>query len=51
MITTLTVGYGDITPQSVWEKLFVIIVAMNLCGILGYTITNIGETFRNLNEK
>ncbi|CAD8180912.1 unnamed protein product [Paramecium pentaurelia] len=51
VITTLTVGYGDITPQSTYEQLFVIFVAMSLCGMLGYTITNIGEIYRSMNEK
>ncbi|CAD8095873.1 unnamed protein product [Paramecium sonneborni] len=51
VITTLTVGYGDITPQSAYEQIFVILVAMSLCGMLGYTITNIGEIYRSMNEK
>lgn len=28
-----------------------ILVAMNLCGLLGYTVTQIGEIFQTLNEK
>ncbi|CAD8147720.1 unnamed protein product [Paramecium pentaurelia] len=51
VITTLTVGYGDLTPQSAYEQLFVILVAMSLCGMLGYTISNIGEIYRSMNEK
>ncbi|CAD8096922.1 unnamed protein product [Paramecium sonneborni] len=51
VITTLTVGYGDLTPQSAYEQIFVILVAMSLCGMLGYTISNIGEIYRSMNEK
>ncbi|KAM3145530.1 hypothetical protein pb186bvf_002304 [Paramecium bursaria] len=51
VITSLTVGYGDITPQSKYEQIFVIFVAFTLCGMLGYTVTSIGEIFRLMREK
>jgi voltage-gated potassium channel Kch len=50
-ITTVTVGYGDITPQTDTERVFVVIVTLIICGVFGYTISNIGETFRSLEEK
>lgn len=38
-ITTLTVGYGDLVPVSNPERVYVIFVALIICGIFGYTIT------------
>ncbi|CAD8075620.1 unnamed protein product [Paramecium sonneborni] len=51
VITTLTVGYGDIVPQTSIERLFVIIVAMVLCGVFGYIISTIGEIIKTLEER
>jgi hypothetical protein len=50
-ITTVTVGYGDITPQSDSERVFVVIVTLIICGVFGYTISSIGDTFKALQEK
>ncbi|CAD8209313.1 unnamed protein product [Paramecium pentaurelia] len=51
VITTLTVGYGDIVPQTSIEQLFVVIIAMIICGVFGYSISTIGEILKNLEEK
>ena len=51
MITTLTIGYGDILPTNVYETLFTMCIAFTGCSVLGYTINNIGEIFKGLNEK
>ncbi|CAD8194623.1 unnamed protein product [Paramecium pentaurelia] len=50
-ITTLTVGYGDIVPQTDIERIFVILMAMVICGLFGYTISSIGNILRQLTEK
>ncbi|CAK63178.1 unnamed protein product (macronuclear) [Paramecium tetraurelia] len=50
-ITTLTVGYGDIVPQTDLERTFVILMAMVICGLFGYTISSIGNILRQLTEK
>ncbi|CAD8107224.1 unnamed protein product [Paramecium primaurelia] len=50
-ITTLTVGYGDIVPQTDLERIFVILMAMVICGLFGYTISSIGNILRQLTEK
>ena len=51
VITTLTVGYGDIVPQTTVERVFVVVVAMVICGVFGYTISTIGEILKNLEEQ
>lgn len=51
VITTLTIGYGDILPTNVYETFFTIFIAFTGCSVLGYTINNIGEIFKGLNEK
>lgn len=45
-ITTLTVGYGDIGPVTNLERVFVVIVALIICGVFGYTVSSIGEIFK-----
>lgn len=50
-ITTLTIGYGDIVPVTNAEQTYVIIVALIICGVFGYTITKIGNIFKSLQEK
>lgn len=50
-ITTLTVGYGDVVPVTVLERVFVITVSLIVCGVLAYTISNIGDIFKSLSEK
>ncbi|CAD8116583.1 unnamed protein product [Paramecium sonneborni] len=50
-ITTLTIGYGDIVPQTDIERIYVIIMAMVICGLFGYTISSIGNILKQLTEK
>ncbi|CAD8084275.1 unnamed protein product [Paramecium sonneborni] len=51
VITTVTVGYGDIVPVTTFERIFVIIVTLLLCGIFGYCISNIGNIFQSISDK
>lgn len=37
-----TIGYGDITPISVNEKAYVIVMTIFTCGIFGYALNKIG---------
>jgi len=48
-VTTITVGYGDITPKTTLEKVIVIMMTMTICGVLGYTISSIGDILKELN--
>jgi len=38
----ITLGYGDITPITSVEKIFVIFVTLISCGIFAYAINSIG---------
>lgn len=40
-----TIGYGDITPQSLIEKKFVTLITVLSCGMFAYSINSIGRTF------
>ncbi|KAL4480493.1 hypothetical protein ABPG72_022248 [Tetrahymena utriculariae] len=44
-ITMVTVGYGDITPISLEEKVFVIFMVAYSCGVFGYIVSSIGNIF------
>ncbi|KAL4467392.1 hypothetical protein ABPG73_000483 [Tetrahymena malaccensis] len=44
-ITMVTVGYGDITPISLQEKVFVICMVAYSCGVFGYIVSSIGNIF------
>lgn len=45
-ITTLTVGYGDIVPVTNIERIFVIGMALVICGLFAYTISSIGNILK-----
>ena len=53
-VTMNTVGYGDITPQNSYEKVFAIIFIYIACGIFAYSLNSIGvivsEIARRENE-
>lgn len=46
VITTITVGYGDIVPVTTVERIFVIVVTLLICGVFGYCLSNIGNIFK-----
>ena len=51
VITMITLGYGDIVPQTIHEKIYVIIAAMIGCGIFAYSVNTIGIIINELNKK
>ncbi|KAM3146812.1 hypothetical protein pb186bvf_000966 [Paramecium bursaria] len=51
VITTLTIGYGDISPTTDIEKIYVVSVALLVCGVLAYSISTIGNIFKQMSEK
>lgn len=51
IITTLTVGYGDIVPQTSIERIYVMLVSLIICGVFGYTISTIGQILETLGHE
>ena len=48
--TMITVGYGDITPQTIPEKIYTIFCMLIACGVFGYTMNRIGNIFQSFEE-
>lgn len=46
----LTIGYGDVTPTTNGEKIYVIIVSFIACGIFAYSFNSIGIMIQDLNK-
>ena len=40
-----TIGYGDISPSTTIEKLFIIIISLISTGLFGYSLNTIGAIF------
>lgn len=51
MITMITVGFGDIAPITVSEKIYVMIMTLISCGQFGYTVNIIGSIFQEISRK
>ena len=49
-VTMATVGYGDITPQTHFEKLQCIFTMFICCGVFAYTLNSIGIIVQELNK-
>ena len=47
----ITVGYGDVTPVSLYEKIYVIIMTFVSSGIFAYTINKVGSIVNDISEK
>lgn len=48
--TMTTVGYGDITPYTINEKVFAMITMLLACGIFAYTVGSIGSLVSKQNS-
>jgi hypothetical protein len=46
-----TVGYGDIVPVSILEKIIIIILVFISTGIFGYTLNSIGYILLELGKR
>ena len=44
----LTVGYGDITPVNIGEKIYVVLAMLISISVFGYTMNRIGSIFESL---
>ncbi|KAL4478758.1 hypothetical protein ABPG73_001973 [Tetrahymena malaccensis] len=47
-VTMVTVGYGDITPQTYQERFLSIITVLSACGVFAYSITEVGSIFKEI---
>ena len=47
----VTVGYGDITPITNFEKIFIIFITILTCGVFAYSVNTIGSIFREISLK
>lgn len=50
-VTVLTVGYGDITPGTLYEKTYTIFIAVITCGIFAYLVNEIGQIIHLLSSQ
>jgi hypothetical protein len=41
----ITVGFGDIVPSNIYEKIYVMGMMLISCGFFGYSINTIGSIF------
>lgn len=48
--TMITVGYGDITPITLPERIYTIFCMLLACGVFGYTMSRIGTIFQSFEE-
>lgn len=44
-------GYGDITPITDYERVFVIFVSLIICGVFGYAISRISEILKRIEDQ
>lgn len=51
LVTMVTVGYGDITPQNNYEKVFCIVTMLIGFTVFGFTLGNLGEIIHKMNAR
>ncbi|KAL4510497.1 hypothetical protein ABPG72_004651 [Tetrahymena utriculariae] len=49
-VTMVTVGYGDISPQTDIERLFSIFTVLSACCVFAYSISEVGSIFEQMNK-
>lgn len=50
-ITMVTVGYGDITPISIKEKVYIIIMTVISTIVFAYTVNTVGQIFQQAQQR
>jgi len=50
VITMITVGFGDISPINIPEKLYVIVLTIISCGVFAYAVNTIGNIFSEISK-
>lgn len=51
VITTVTIGYGDITPTTNAEKIYILIIALISSVAFGYVMSSVSQILQDLNKK
>jgi hypothetical protein len=51
MVTLFTVGYGDIVPVSISEKVFSIFSSIICVVIFGYILNRLGQVFTDIDDR
>ncbi|CAD8207933.1 unnamed protein product [Paramecium octaurelia] len=51
VVTMVTVGYGDITPQNYIEMILCVIIMFLSCGVYAYSLNTIGQIISILNHE
>ena len=49
--TMITVGFGDIVPKNINEKIYVMNVQLLGCGVFAYVVSAIGNIFQDIAKK
>ena len=47
----ITLGYGDVVPITIPEKIYVIFAAMIGCGVFAYSVNTIGVIIQEINKR
>ncbi len=47
----VTLGYGDVVPISMFEKIYVVAITLVGCFVFGYSMNQIGEILKELGKK
>lgn len=50
IVTMVTVGYGDISPQNYVEKAFAVIIIIIACGFFAYALNRVGQILIEMNR-
>jgi len=50
-ISMITIGYGDITPQTTVERFYVTVIALLGSCVFSYIVNTIGSIFQEISNK
>ncbi|KAL4491974.1 hypothetical protein ABPG72_008395 [Tetrahymena utriculariae] len=51
VVTMVTLGYGDIVPITIAEKVFTIFIVLISCGVFGYCINQVGMIIQSIGKE